>query len=370
MNNKTKITWITIFPHPIYTFILNSLGNKPNLNLTEVILSENVKKQDLIKRSFETISVDVLMPFGIKNFRYIKNINKVLLKRNSDKIILNLYNSLYSIQVYLFAKRKGVDLILISEFRDQDKKIKKALFSIWNYFIGKRIINYSKRVLTWSKDSQKFMQDIMDDESKVKYLQPGIDTNLFYPKINNEIHLNKPLKLLMVARFVPVKDHNSLVKAFQKILSKNNDQDVELTFLGTGNLRYEVENKVRKLGLDNNVKFVSRVSYEKIGEFYNKHDILVLPSKKDAVGMVVPEAMACGMPVIVSDSVGAKDYVVEGENGFVFKTGDHVDLAKKITQISKMDLFKMGRHAANHIKENYEAEKVADRFYKLISDQG
>ncbi|MEX2514718.1 MAG: glycosyltransferase family 4 protein [Candidatus Paceibacterota bacterium] len=367
MNKKIKITWVTIFPHPIYTFILNSLGKQSNLDLTEVILSENVKKQDSMKRSFKTIPTNVLMPFGLKNLRYIKNIKKVLHKENPDKIILNLYISLYSIQVYLFAKRQNKDLILVSEFRNPDRKVKKILFSIWNFIIGKKIINYSKRVLTWSKDSQKFMQDITADKSKVKYLQPGIDTNLFYSKSSDEIRLNEPMQLLMVARFIPVKNHAVLIKALTKILSENNNIDITVTFLGGGQLRDEIENKVKKLDLSDKVKFLDRVPYEKIREIYNEHDVLVLPSKKEAVGMVVPEAMACGTPVIVSDSVGAKDYVVEGQNGFVFKTGDHEELAEKILRMSKMDLNKMGKHAANHIRENYEAGEVADRFYNIIT---
>jgi glycosyltransferase involved in cell wall biosynthesis len=44
---------------------------------------------------------------------------------------------------------------------------------------------------------------------------------------------------------------------------------------------------------------------------------LILPSRLDAFGMVVPEAMACGIPVIVSDMVGAKQIVEEGRNGFI-----------------------------------------------------
>ena len=63
---------------------------------------------------------------------------------------------------------------------------------------------------------------------------------------------------------------------------------------------------------------------------FQKADLFVLPSLHEAFGLVVLEAMACGLPVIVTDQVGALDYVVEGENGFVVAAGSVKQLADKI----------------------------------------
>jgi len=65
-------------------------------------------------------------------------------------------------------------------------------------------------------------------------------------------------------------------------------------------------------------------------ENFQKADIFILPSLHESFGLVVLEAMACGLPVIVTDQVGASDHVVSGENGFIVRAASVIDLAEKI----------------------------------------
>jgi glycosyltransferase involved in cell wall biosynthesis len=60
-------------------------------------------------------------------------------------------------------------------------------------------------------------------------------------------------------------------------------------------------------------------------------DCLVLPSRNDSYGMVVAEALACGLPVLVSEMVGAKELVAPGENGWIVPAGDAAVLAERMT---------------------------------------
>jgi glycosyltransferase involved in cell wall biosynthesis len=102
---------------------------------------------------------------------------------------------------------------------------------------------------------------------------------------------------------------------------------------------------------------------------YNQNDIIVLPSVNEPIGIVVPEAMACGLPAIVSDTCGAKTYVRDGENGFIFKTFDYFDLADKIVQLSDAERRRaMGRAAAETIEKEFDSRVVAERFYLDIKD--
>ena len=69
--------------------------------------------------------------------------------------------------------------------------------------------------------------------------------------------------------------------------------------------------------------------------YHKKASVFVLPSVHDAFGIVVPEAMAAGLPIIVSTNVGAKECIKHGGNGFVFTSGDHQQLAEYIDILFK-----------------------------------
>lgn len=78
-----------------------------------------------------------------------------------------------------------------------------------------------------------------------------------------------------------------------------------------------------------------RMPQENIPAFYSEADVFVLPSRCDSFGMVVPEALACGLPVIVSDNVGARDMVQEGVNGWVVPAGSVRALADRMEWCAK-----------------------------------
>jgi glycosyltransferase involved in cell wall biosynthesis len=100
-----------------------------------------------------------------------------------------------------------------------------------------------------------------------------------------------------------------------------------------GNTRVADQGLLRELsGL---VHFAGRYPHERLPEFFRSCDVFVLPSRFDSFGMVVSEALACGLPVIVSENVGAKDMVVEGVNGWVVPAGDWRALAERMMWCAK-----------------------------------
>jgi glycosyltransferase involved in cell wall biosynthesis len=94
---------------------------------------------------------------------------------------------------------------------------------------------------------------------------------------------------------------------------------------------------------------------------YRVGDVFVLPSKSETWGLGVNEAMACSRPAIVSDACGcAPELIVEGETGFVFRSGDEVDLLKQMRQFTDKTVSKkMGEKAFEHIRQ-FRLERVAE----------
>jgi len=90
----------------------------------------------------------------------------------------------------------------------------------------------------------------------------------------------------------------------------------------------ELQEMSKEKGLD--VGFLGWIPHEELPEIYKKADIFVLPSYTEALGMVIMEAMAVGLPVIATQTSGAKDLVEDGKTGFLVPIGNVVTLKEKI----------------------------------------
>jgi len=117
-----------------------------------------------------------------------------------------------------------------------------------------------------------------------------------------------------------------------------------------------------------NVHFIDHVTKEKLKEYYRASDIFVLMSISDVWGLVVNEAMACGLPIITSDKCMAGfDLIKSGENGFIVPVGSVVELVKSIKMIYDLNINgQMGRQSINIIK-NYTIEKLAQTHLNIFN---
>jgi glycosyltransferase involved in cell wall biosynthesis len=137
---------------------------------------------------------------------------------------------------------------------------------------------------------------------------------------------------LFCAKLQPWKRPLDLLQAFARAKFSN----ALLIFAGEGPLRGELESRAVALDVASRVKFLGFVNQTQLPAIYTAGDLMVLPSSYDAFGVVVNEAMLCGCPVAVSDSVGAgRDLVEHWRTGFVFPCGDIDALAAVLQQAVK-----------------------------------
>jgi glycosyltransferase involved in cell wall biosynthesis len=105
-------------------------------------------------------------------------------------------------------------------------------------------------------------------------------------------------------------------------------------FIGDGVERVKLEARVRRLSLSG-VKFLGFKGQTELPQYYDLCDVFVLPSERDAWGLVVNEVMNAGKPVVVSDQVGAgPDLVLDGKNGFVTPVGDIHMLTDRLMRLT------------------------------------
>lgn len=128
---------------------------------------------------------------------------------------------------------------------------------------------------------------------------------------------------------------------------------VSLAYVGHGTERAAIERRARDLGFSD-VAFLGVQNQSVLPALYSAADLLVLPSDFDPWGMVVNEAMCCGLPVVVSDKVGAAaDLVSDGANGFVYPVGDVPALADLLLRLVEDDSVRraMGGESLRRIRE-------------------
>lgn len=136
-----------------------------------------------------------------------------------------------------------------------------------------------------------------------------------------------------------------------------------LTIVGDGNQLQQCKDMAKGMA---SVLFVGRVPYEKIAEYYAGADVYILPTIEDNWSLVIPEAMACGLPVATSIYNGCyPELIKEGVNGWTFDTFKHDTIIDVLDKFHHADLKAMGE-ASIRIEEPFNALNSAQRVYDVL----
>lgn len=136
-----------------------------------------------------------------------------------------------------------------------------------------------------------------------------VDAERYQPG-DSHCRRHKPLRLLSVARLVERKRLDRAIEAVAILDGRG--VDVELTLVGSGPERKFLESKAKNAGISDNVFFRGYVPDKQLPDLYRAHDIFVLPSAHEAFGISVVEAMASGLPAVVTDTGGHSEVVGDG----------------------------------------------------------
>ena len=137
--------------------------------------------------------------------------------------------------------------------------------------------------------------------------------------------------------------------------------DILILIIGDGSERKNLENLVKKLGLQEKVKFLGQIPNEKIPAYLAGADCFCLPSLREGFGIVILEAMAAGLPVIGTNVGGIKDLIEDGKTGLLIEPKNPQAISQAINKIysgqkfSKANLKKYSwQNIASKVLELYE----------------
>lgn len=182
------------------------------------------------------------------------------------------------------------------------------------------------------------------------------------------------INILAIGKFQPRKNHRMFLDAIHGLI---NQYPIRTTIIGecsTGDHRRELaelKQHCRSLGLDEKVEFKTNLPFSKVQEYYSTHDVFVLASRNERVGVSVLEAMGHSLPVICSDSNGASCYIRRGENGYVCRTDDLDDLRECMSRIveDRKELVEMGRRSYQLVVSEHAPERYVTALLAIVGPQ-
>lgn len=175
--------------------------------------------------------------------------------------------------------------------------------------------------------------------------------------------VDKGFVFLFVGVIAERKGVGFLLQAWEEHIERHSDD--MLVLVGDGNQLNEFRDKYQDV---HSVKFMGRVDYEKVPLFYALSDVFVLPTIEDNWSLVVPEAMACGLPVATSIYNGCHPELVQKDiNGITFDTLKRETIVAALDYFHHQDLEKMGE-ASKRLEEPFNTENCARRVYDAIME--
>ncbi len=202
------------------------------------------------------------------------------------------------------------------------------------------------------------------DWHKVRIVHCGVDTNLRDTPITER---PLPRRIMCVARLSPEKGHVFLLEAARQL--KATKIEFELILAGDGELRPQIEAKIKQYGLCNRVHLRGWVNGEQVRDEILAARALIVPSLSEGLPVVIMEAMALRRPVIATFVGGIPELVIPGENGWLVPASDVDAMAeamRRCLELPSDEILRMGEAARERIVLNYNVPEEVKKLQRLF----
>ncbi len=289
--------------------------------------------------SFRTATVFDGVSNVIRKSRGLKRgIAQFLNNLKPDVLVITGWGLPETMPALRWRKNNRVPAVLLSDSQERDAK---RIF--WKEFVKRRRVRLFDAAFVAGKPQARYAIKLGIRQDMVWFGSCVVDNDYFASASNEvesrESELRKQYDLpekyfLSVSRFIPVKNLIRLIDAYNGYLSQVED-GWKLVLVGDGELMPEVQQHIKRLGLESMVVLPGFKQYADLPVYYGLASCHILASTSETWGLVVNEAMASGLPVLVSRVCGcAEDLVKDGVNGFVFDPFDIRELGRQMSEIA------------------------------------
>jgi len=368
---KRRIAILTEIISPYRIPVFNALAKHEGVELKVIFLSETdpVLRQWRVYKDEIRFSYEVLPSWRFRagGLHFVLNARLAasLKEFAPEAMVCGGYNYSTYWLAQMWARRQKVRFILWSESNARDMRGQRGAIE----FLKARFVKRCDGFVTPGKAAFEYLRLLGAAAESILTAPNAVDNAFFATRA--EAVKNKPVAfrekfglprrfLLMVGRLVPEKGVFDLLEAYAK-LDSGLRSEVGLVFAGDGVSREELMQRARRIS-PGAVCFTGFAQREDLAGLYALAEALLLPTHSDTWGLVVNEAMACGLPIIVSSVAGCSGELVEdGWNGYVVPPRDLEKLSGAIDSLLRQLNLKqqMSAHSLERIR-NYSPEACAD----------
>lgn len=297
-----------------------------------------------------------------------------------DVVNLTGYYDPAQLLVLLWAKATGVRVVMQSESTAADYG-----HGGWKEHLKRRIFGLCDGFFCFGNQSANYLIQLGVSPANILLRKNAVDNATIRSAYARALPARReqqralglrPNNFVFVGRLIAVKNLPALLSAFAQARAQSpTPADWGLVLLGDGGERDALAAQVGALGLGDAVQMLPGRPWFRVPNLLALSNVLVLPSRSEPWGLVVNEAMACGLPVIVSDRCGCvPDLVHDGENGFVVDPDQPGQLVSRLLAFmnGSADATQLGRSAAESVAP-YAPDAVAREmlagFQKVLSPQ-
>ena len=263
----------------------------------------------------------------------------------------------------------GSDVLIVPEAR---------LISTIKGFIAKYTLKKADSITCDARHMKEAMVRLGVSPDNVNIIFFGVDTRKFSPGQKSEtlraqLGVYDSPAVISLRNLESIYDIESLIKSAPLVLKEI--PETRFLIAGKGSEEKRLRELAKSLGVSESVKFIGFVQNDKLPEYLNSMDVYVSTSLSDAgIAASTAEAMACGLPVIVTDVADNRVWVEDGVNGFVIPVKDPKLLAERIIHLLKNEDIRrrfgnINRKVIEERNDYYkEMAKIEDIYKKLVEE--
>jgi glycosyltransferase involved in cell wall biosynthesis len=380
MPNKSRVLLVHNIMAPYRFPLFRALADEPGVDLTVWFMSRSARNRRWAKAGngdlgfrYAVLPGFQLSYFARDLFTYVFNYTFPwrYLSEHFDVLISAGWLDFAAQAGWSLSKMSRRRFILWSESTAFEPSWRRSLAAPW----VRTVVQHSDACVSVGSRSRQYLRMLGARESNIFTAFSTVDVAHFqrvsYAARMNRDHRKQALGIrrrrviLYCGQFIERKGLRTLVNAYAAI--KSEFEDVSLVLVGYGPLQQSLERLIAARALED-VHFLNHVELSEMPELYAIADLFVLASREETWGLVVNEAMASGLPVIVTDGVGcAPDLVVEGANGYVVAVGDSNAIAARCLDLLRNEerLVRFSECATSHI-HGYTPERAARQFARAV----